>query len=80
MEYNIRKKDIQELVCPEHGIIDDEPYEANLKLNQDNTVNITSVEKKMYSRAEVKKLVYSAMKSRNYTPLIEFNNWIKENL
>ena len=49
-------------------------------LNQDNTVNITSVEEKTYSRAEVEELVYSAMKSRNYTPLIEFNSWIKENL
>ena len=49
-------------------------------LNQDNTVNITSVEEKTYSRAEVEELVYSAMKSRGYTPLIEFNSWIKENL
>jgi hypothetical protein len=48
--------------------------------NKDNTINITSIDKKMYSREEVEELVYSAMKSRNYTPVIEFNNWVSENL
>jgi|TARA_B110000908_G_C10254703_1_gene454571 hypothetical protein len=63
-------------------------FGLELKLNQDNTVNITSVQShrdgtisvQVYSRAEVEELVYDAMKSRNYTPLIEFNSWIKENL
>ena len=82
VEYNVRKKDIQELVCPEHGIIDDEPYETNLKLNQDNTVNITSVEKGMYSKKEVITLI-KKYRSDDFVYGKEhkiFKDWIKENL
>jgi hypothetical protein len=55
------------------------------KVNQDNTVNITSVQKKMYSKEEVESLLYKyadeehAQFSSKF--FIEtFNNWIKENL
>lgn len=51
-----------------------------LKLSPTNEISIKPVENKVYTRDEVEKLIYSAMKSRNYTPLIEFNEWIKENL
>jgi hypothetical protein len=52
------------------------------KVNQDNTVNITSVQKKMYSKEEVESLLYKyadeehAQFSSKF--FIEtFNNWIK---
>lgn len=35
---------------------------------------------KMYSREEVEDLIYRAMKSRNYTPLSEYREWLSENL
>lgn len=55
-----------------------------LKLNQDNTVNITSVEEKMYGREEVSHLINEAVKAWNYERLddgsLDLDNWIKENL
>jgi hypothetical protein len=50
------------------------PYK--LKLNQDNTVNITSVEEKMYSTGEVRELCKKAYRERYKT----LDDWIKENL
>ena len=70
-----------EVEYKEHKLYAHGPQEfTKLKRNSNNTVNIIFVEEKLYSRAEVEELVYGAMKSRNYTPLIEFNSWIKENL
>ena len=65
--------------------------ENRLKLNQDNTVNITSVEKKMYSREEVKSLLHRAVndshctsnsvKQPNSNKCADFTiNWISKNL
>jgi hypothetical protein len=62
-----------------------------LKLNQDNTVNITSVEEKMYSRGEVEALLHSAVndshcsistiKQPNSNKCAGFViNWVKDNL
>lgn len=58
---------------------DSECIESMLKINQDNNINIKPF-KNSWSREEVEELVYSAMKSRNYTSINEFRNWIKENL
>ena len=72
---------------PDLGIVD-----CTLKINSDNTVNITSVEEKMYSTAEtiskVLKMQHDYTKYRescHYSPnmreIAEWtNNWIKENL
>jgi len=63
--------------------------EYALKLNQDNTVNITSVEEKMYSRDEVEVLCRDAYLQGQYyqspaqsimAEQIKINDWIKENL
>jgi hypothetical protein len=61
-----------------------------LKINQDNTVNITSVEEKMYSRDEVESLILSVVKDISYGDdklICHYNgdfkdakNWIKKNL
>jgi hypothetical protein len=51
-------------------------------LNQDNTVNITSVEEKLYSREEVITLI-KKYRSDDFVYGKEhkiFKNWIKENL
>lgn len=60
-------------------------YTKKLKLNSNNILNITSVQKKMYSKEEVESLLYKyadeehAQFSSKF--FIEtFNNWIKENL
>tara|TARA_R110000796_G_scaffold146955_2_gene263688 strand:- start:1515 stop:2165 length:651 start_codon:yes stop_codon:yes gene_type:complete len=60
----------------------------HIVLNQDNTVNITSVEEKMYSREQVVKLVEDAFSEGRYLDKEgwvevderEFNDWIRENL
>jgi hypothetical protein len=62
-----------------------------LKLNQDNTVNITVVEKKMYTKNEVESLLHRAVndshctsnsvKQPNSNKCADFTiKWIKENL
>jgi hypothetical protein len=52
---------------------------VGLKLNQDNTVNITSVEEKMYSREEVISLCRTA--ANDYVEIItDEDNWINKNL
>ena len=56
-----------------------------LKLNQDNTVNITSVEEKMYSRKEVESILFQYAEDEHAwfsckSEVDSFNNWIKENL
>ena len=66
-------------------------FGLELKLNQDNTVNITSVKEKMYSRAEVIVLLnkygndvaneFHDCDCSDTEPLsFEEENWIKENL
>ena len=58
----------------------------NLKLNQDNTVNIISVEEKMYSRDDLWKTVAQSHIARKSMQNVFndlpnwFDNWIKENL
>jgi hypothetical protein len=54
----------------------------SLFVNQDNTVNITSVKEKMYSRAEVESLINEFYKDFcEGTGLEDLkDNWIKENL
>jgi len=51
-----------------------------LKLTPNNEVIVKPVKERMYTKEEVETLTYDAMKSRNYTPLIDHRNWIKENL
>ena len=60
-----------------------------LKLNQDNTVNITSVKEKMYSREDVETLIKESFVkgmeisewNQPWTKTKLFlKNWIKENL
>ena len=56
-----------------------------LKLNQDNKVDITSVEKKMYSEEEVEGILYQYAEDEHgwfssKSEIESFNNWIKENL
>tara|TARA_B110000259_G_scaffold26588_1_gene27508 strand:+ start:2651 stop:3298 length:648 start_codon:yes stop_codon:yes gene_type:complete len=50
-------------------------YDTQLKINQDNEVNITSVEKKMYSRKEVEALIYKVVKD-NVGEYVD--RWIEE--
>jgi hypothetical protein len=50
------------------------------KLNQDNTVNITSVEEKMYSREEVEELCKQCWGQAKLVHSGLFIDWIKENL
>ena len=54
------------------------PYPAGdrLKVSNDNTITISKV-KDTWTREEVETLIYSAMKSRNYTSGHDFNEWIK---
>lgn len=67
--------------------IDNSYYEFNsliteltLKTNpKDNTITIRKL-KDSWNREEVEVLIYSAMKSRNYTSIQDFRNWIEENL
>jgi len=58
--------------------------EDRLKINQDNTVNITSVEEKMYSREEVVIILHNCYKDTNEARLsdgyMSSTDWIKENL
>jgi hypothetical protein len=64
-----------------HCTIKYDRYLTILKLNQDNTVNITSVKEKMYSRREVLLLLHDL--SRHLSPnntTIDLTDWIKENL
>jgi len=58
---------------------------SRLKLNQDNTVNITSVKEKMYSRGEVESLLFKYAEEEHAwfsskSEIESLNNWIKENL
>ena len=59
-------------------------FEGNdkLKLNQDNTVNITPVEEKMYTREEIIAFALKAWNQgeRQHLNHMFFNDWIKENL
>jgi hypothetical protein len=64
----------------------DNTAKYRLKLNQDNTVNITSVEEKMYSREDMIKLankVYDTFADKYCSKNAKKHfkeNWIKENL
>jgi hypothetical protein len=64
--------------------IDDMTSILSLKPNQDNTVNITSVEEKRYSKEEVEEfglwLGNNYKKNKNKLIDVLFNDWIKENL
>ena len=56
-----------------------------LKINQDNEVGITSVEKKMYSEEEVESILYQYAEDEHgwfssKSEIESFNNWIEENL
>ena len=56
-----------------------------LKLNQDNEVDITSVEKKMYSKEEVESILYQYAEDghgwfSSKSEIESFNKWIKNNL
>ena len=56
-----------------------------LKINQDNEVGITSVEKKTYSEEEVESILYQYAEDEHgwfssKSEIESFNNWIKENL
>ena len=51
-----------------------------LKLNQDNTVNITLVKEKMHSDEKVKNLLMTALFEPSPYNVDEAMNWIKENL
>jgi hypothetical protein len=55
-----------------------------IKLNQNNTVNITSIEEKMYSRDEVVIILHNCCKSINEARLsdgyMSSTDWIKKNL
>tara|TARA_R110000823_G_scaffold214021_1_gene343875 strand:- start:69399 stop:70007 length:609 start_codon:yes stop_codon:yes gene_type:complete len=58
-------------------------WESRLKLNPDNTVNITSVEERMYSGKKVKVLINKTIDKWRYekdTGTTIRNNWIKDNL
>lgn len=62
-------------------------YEGDwkLKLNQDNTVNITSVEERMYNREEVESILFQYAEDEYAwfsckSEIESFNDWIKENL
>ena len=58
-------------------------WESRLKLNPDNTVNITSVEERIYSGKEVKVLINKTIDKWRYekdTGTTIRNNWIKDNL
>tara|TARA_R110000782_G_scaffold42045_1_gene95874 strand:+ start:784 stop:1434 length:651 start_codon:yes stop_codon:yes gene_type:complete len=61
-------------------------YDNDIKLNQDNTVNITSVEEKMYSREDVVSLLNKLNEQLNIVEEVQYNgeltleDWIKENL
>ena len=87
LEYNVRQKDISELVCPEHGIVDEEPYEITLKLTPNNEVIIHLIEEKMYNKNEVVILLNKLNEQLNivkkkieYDNEITLEDWIKENL
>ena len=54
--------------------------EGGLKLNQNNTVNITSVEEKIYSREEIIDLFSKCNKELRLLHNMEIKEWIKENL
>ena len=54
--------------------------EWKLKLNQDNTVNITLVKEKMHSDEKVKNLLMTALFEPSPYNVDEAMNWIKENL
>tara|TARA_R110000796_G_scaffold236214_1_gene355422 strand:- start:1161 stop:1820 length:660 start_codon:yes stop_codon:yes gene_type:complete len=56
------------------------PSKSILKLNQDNTVNITAVEEKMYSKSEVIKLCEIMFNEDFGVTWNGFEDWIKDNL
>ena len=58
---------------------------TKLSINNDNTVNITSVKEKMYSKEEVESLLFQYAEDEHawFSSKLEtesFNDWIKENL
>jgi hypothetical protein len=58
---------------------------SKLKLNQDNTVNITSVKEKMLPISEVSQLMHDMLRANNEATIgtdgvFFLNDWIKENL
>jgi len=79
VEYNIIKNGVcmPGCNCKEDCLMIDK---ISLKLNQDNTVNITAVEEKMYSKKEVESLIRLAMQSKDYTPEYEVQNFVKKYL
>jgi len=87
-EWEVEYKNIQiSSYINKHTRLNVLQFEKIPKLNQDNTVNITSVEEKMYSREEVVGLLHSSLDATKTTrPRFrkifsdQLNNWIKENL
>lgn len=52
-----------------------------IKINQDNTINISIVENKLYTRNEVEQLIRTFdMQLGRDVETVKFDNWIKENL
>jgi hypothetical protein len=81
VEYvNSRTRDSRDLEWNEDGLAD----EWRIKLNQDNTVNITSVEekKKMHTTEEVEKLILQSHIARQNMKNVfnELPQWIDKNL
>lgn len=73
--------------CPSKGAYNKQHLcnvSYKLKVNQDNTVNISSVKKKMYSRKEVIDILDDFNNRGGFSDPFrngeEFDNWIKENL
>jgi hypothetical protein len=80
----VQQSFLKEFVANPNGKWEVEYDDINpsLFVNQDNTVNITSVEEKMYSKKEVKSLINEFYKDFcEGTGLEDLkDNWIKENL
>lgn len=68
-----------------HDTEDAKPFKPRLKLNKDNTINITPVEEKMYSKEEVMMHLYNLAGNIAYKNSITIDGryitgWIKNNL
>ena len=72
VEYEFIKTTIKGVKC--------DTAKLQLKINQDNTVNITSVKEKMYNLDEIKQIVFNILFETNEFDENEINNIIKENL
>lgn len=59
--------------------IADSTFDYYFKIDNFNQITISKI-KESWNREEVTELIYSAMKSRAYTSLTEFNDWVEENL